>query len=173
MALRKVINPLTLHPALPALTGDCLPAVFPADPKSATPADPWSNVKNGDGNYGGGANYAQAADLKIDLYRERNGIGSDFIAYRYYNNLIFGATFVELGQVGRKLLQSEQGPKIFQAALHLLESRLPNEQPESYYRAIVTLNTDWARFGFVYFDTIAALRDAALFTWLKGQDTPL
>ncbi|HOG49202.1 MAG TPA: beta-galactosidase [Lentisphaeria bacterium] len=170
-AVRKVINPLTLHPALPALTGDCLPAVFPADPKIRyTPADAWNNAKNGDGCYGGGANYAQAADLKVDLYREPNGIGADFIAYRYYNNLIFGSTFVELGKVGQKLLQSKQGAKIFQAALHLLESPLPSEQPESYYRAIITLNTDWARFGFVYFDTVAALRDAALFTWLNGQD---
>ncbi len=170
-AVRKVISPLAINPAVVDITGDCLPAVFPADPSIRyTPADTWNNVKNGDGSYGDGANYAQAADLKIDLYRERNGIGSDFIAYRYYNNLIFGATFVELGQVGCKLLKSEKGAGIFTAILHLLESKLPGEQPEQYYRDIVKLNADWSNFGFVYFDTLAALRDAAIYAYLTGAD---
>lgn len=170
-AVRKVVNPLTLNPAVAKITGNCLPALFAADAKiKYTPADAWNNVKGSDGSYGDGANFAQAADIKLDLYCEKNGIGSDFIAYRYYNNLIFGSTFVELGKVGGKLLQSDDGAKIFQAVLHLLESRLPEEQAEQYYRDIVKLHAVWSRFGFTYFDTLASLRDAAIFSNLKGED---
>ncbi len=170
-AVRKVVNPLTLNPAVAEITGNCLPALFAADPKiKYTPADAWNNVKGSDGSYGDGANFAQAADIKLDLYREQNGIGSDFIAYRYYNNLIFGSTFVEFGKVGGKLLQSNGGAEIFQAVLQLLESRLPGEQTEQYYRDIIKLNADWSNFGFTYFDTLAALRDTAISSHLKGDD---
>ncbi|MBQ6598750.1 MAG: LamG domain-containing protein, partial [Lentisphaeria bacterium] len=168
---RKWISPLALSPEAVNLTGDLLPAVCGPFPKQHyRPLDSWNKQPNLDGGYGDGINYAQGADLRFDLYRERNGIPSDFSVYRYYNNLLYGATLVNLGRVGTLLLKGKDGDKVFQAVLRLMESRLPGEQAPEYYRNATVLHKEWSELGFVYSEAVAALRDAAYFCQLSGGE---
>ena len=170
-AARKWLSPLGLNPETVNLTGDLLPAVCGPFPRvHYRPLDSWNKQPDLDGAYGDGTNYAQGADLKFDLYMERNGIPSDFTVYRYYNNLLYGATLVNLGRVGSLLLKGKDGDKVFHAVLRLMESRLPGEQASEYYRTATALHKEWSELGFVYSEAVAALRDAAYFSQLRGGD---
>ncbi len=170
-ANRKWISPLGLNPEAVNLTGDLLPAACGPFPKLFyRPLDAWNKQPGLDGSYGDGTNYAQGADLKFDLYLERNGIPSDFTVYRYYNNLLYGATLVNLGRVGSLLLKGRDGDKVFHAVLRLMESRLPGEQAPEYYRTATALHKEWSELGFVYSEAVAALRDAAYFRQLLGGE---
>ena len=174
-ASRLWTGPLGLDPAVAAvIPEEILPSsVRNPDPKRPVryrPVNNWSKIRGADACYGDGINYPLATDIQTDLYRERTGIGSGFTIYRYYNNLIFGSTLATFGPVGNVLIKGKDGGKYFEAVLRLLESKLPGEQEKEYYTTAVTLHREWSEFGFHYTAAIAALRDAALFSYLRGAD---
>ena len=169
---RKWISPLGLDPAAADLTGDLLPAVCgPVPNLFYRPLDSWNKHPGiGDGVGGDGVNYAQGADLKFDLYSEGNGMPADFTVYRYFNSLIRGSTLVNLGWVGTHLLKGEDGEKVFQAALRLMESPLPGQQSPEYYETVIGLHEKWSELGFVYTEAVSSLRDAAFYLETQGGE---
>lgn len=175
-ARKKVEAPLTVHPAASAIVGDKLPAVFGPQPGLAyNLVDRWELQpavagREGDTDCTGGENYTLSGDIQLFLYNDPDGTGADFHVYRYYNRLIFGATLVELGNIGGKLLQGKDGASILEAVLHLAESRLPGEAAPSYYQKILRLNEEWSRLTWTWLDTVSRLRDAAFYTQLNKGD---
>ncbi|MBO4305382.1 MAG: hypothetical protein J6A21_12425, partial [Lentisphaeria bacterium] len=171
---RSWVAPLGLNPDVVDITGDLLPAAVsnpnPRRPIRYRPVDKWSKIPGFDGAYGDGNNYSLGADLQVDLYRERTGIGSGFTVYRYYNNLVFGSTLATFEHVGRVLLQGPDGDKYFKAVMYLLESKLPGERPMEYYKTAVSLHREWSELGFSYTAAFAALRDAAFYSYLCGKE---
>ncbi len=172
--LRWWVAPLGLNPGVVDITGDLMAAVVKnPNPKRRVayrPLDRWGKIPGLDGAYGDGNNYALGADVQVELYRERTGIGSGFAVYRYYNNLIFGSTLAQLGPIGESLIKGKDGDKYFKAVMYLLESKLPGEQNTTYYRNAVDLHKEWSELGFTYTSAVAALRDASFYAYLSGRE---
>ena len=104
------VAPLGLNPDVVNITGDLMAATVknPSRRRVAyRPLDRWGKIPGFDGAYGDGNNYALGADVQVELYRERTGIGSGFAVYRYYNNLIFGSTLVQFGSIGNTLIKGK------------------------------------------------------------------
>ena len=170
-AFRPLIDPLTIDACAAETVGDLLPAVIePAANVSYRPLDRWQKVKTYDGGYGDTANYSLAADCTYYPFREPNGVGSDFVFHRYYNARIFGATLVQLGTIGERLLKGEKGADVFKAVLHLAEARYPGEHDEDYARAAVRVQRTWSELAFAYMDAVSALRDAACAAYDRAGD---
>lgn len=168
---RHCRSALALDPAIVNITGDLLPASFGPFPKlKYRPVNQWVLISGYDTDTGDDFNnYPLAGDVKVDLYKEYNGLGSDFVAYRYYNSYFFGSTMVNLGSVGMALLKGKDADKVMHAILRLLENPLPGELKKEDHKALVDLHKSWSDLGFVYTDCIASLRDAAYFAYTKGD----
>ena len=161
-ASRPLVDPLTIDPGAAEAVGDLLPAVIePAANVSYRPLDRWQKVRTFDGGYGDTANYALAADCTFSPFREPNGIGTDFVFHRYYTAKLFGATLVQIGTIGARLLKGPKGADVLKAILHLAETRFPREHDRAYGRAAVRAQRDWSEFCFTYMEAVSALREAA------------
>lgn len=168
---RASVAPLGVNAEAGKIVGDLLPAaVGPWKNHSYVPMDRWNVIPNGDGGYGNGLNEALVGDVTLELYKEANGIPADFFLHRYFNNKFFNATFISLGSIGKKLLNSEKGSDILKALLHLAENRFPGEQPLSYYKGLINLSKSWADFSYKYMEVVALLRDAALYNSNGGKN---
>ncbi len=175
-ARRTVSDSLGLNPSAGELVGNLLPpSAGPYPNRRYRLVDRWDLHHHAPGRtgdtdiHGFGPNLFTASDVMLPLYRLPNGEAADFHVYRYFNNLLFGGTLIELGAVGDELLNSEDGSLVLRALLHFAEHRLPGEQPRDYYRAITRLHADWSELGDVYVDTLTKLRDAVYFAYLSGN----
>ena len=170
-ALRTFETPLGLAQGAHPLTGDLLPAELePVKGIRYRPLENWNKSAAADGGACDGFNYPLAPDCDFPVYREANGVGSDFCVHRYHNLLVDGGTLVQLGDIGSHLLSGRDGEKAFEAALRLAEARLPGEHTPEYCRAAADLHRAWSDFCFTYLDVVADLRDAALLAQTRGRD---
>ena len=170
-AQRKRMEPLRLDAAVGELVGDLLPAALPADPaKGYSPLCKWDKTATWEGSYGDPANYALAADLKVELYKERAGIGSGFAVYRYHNAEVNGATLAHLGGTGTEVLNGPDGEKALAAILHLFEMKLPGEQDDAFYADAIRLHVEMGEFAFEFGEWMSVLRNAAAYAHLVGGD---
>ena len=169
-ARRNAKIPLVISDEAASLVGNLLPATFQSPSAKFTGVDRWNVILGSDGGYGEGTNYALAADVTLDLYKEMVGSGSDFVIHRYYNTQIFGSSFTNVGVIGTRLLNGEKGKDVFKAILHLQEMKFPHEQEKSFYEDARNLALLWSDFSWEYIALCAKLRDAALNTYLnKGN----
>lgn len=172
--LRWWVAPLGLNPDVVNITGDLMAGTVtnpnPRRRVAYRPLDRWGKIPGLDGAYGDGNNYALGADVQVELYQERTGIGSGFAVYRYYNNLIFDATLAQFGSIGNSLIKGKDGDKYFKAVMYLLESKLPGEQDKEYYKNAVAVHREYSELGITYTSAVAALRDAAFYSYLANKD---
>ncbi len=174
-ARRKLDCQVGLNPVAAKAVGDLLPsAAGPYPGKKYCLVDRWDlqpsvTGRPGDSDVDGGKNLCLAADVMLPLYLRANGEATDFHVYRFFNNHIFNGTLIELGAVGRELLNSPGSEKVLRALLYFAGNKLPGEQPKEYYKQINRLHRDWSALGRTYIETLSELRDAAFFGYLNGS----
>ncbi len=117
----------------------------------------------------GGKDINAAANIIWPMYFLPNGEKADFIGYRHHNLLLNGSTLVVLGKTGRLLLNTDAAAGVIYAAFKMCELPFPGEQSAEYYQCLFELQKTISRLSAQYVDVNAALADAALVAFYRGQ----